>query len=128
NPPGGNAPKTPLIQNNYGYTFGGPVYIPGRFNVNRSKTFFFWSQEWQPIRQGLVISQGVPTQRMRQGDFSECDPSSPNFNAAVASGCSLPVNPATGQAFPGNIVPVDSNARALLDGLVPLPNNGPQNY
>src|SRR5579885_1717796 len=29
NPPGGNAPSTPLKWNDFGYTFGGPFYIPG---------------------------------------------------------------------------------------------------
>src|SRR4029077_4412970 len=34
-------------KNDYGYTIGGPVYIPGVYNKDKSKTFFFWSQEWR---------------------------------------------------------------------------------
>src|ERR1700733_13348941 len=34
-------------KNDYGYTFGGPVYIPGHYNKNKQKTFFFWSEEWR---------------------------------------------------------------------------------
>ena len=30
-----------------GYTIGGPVLLPGGFNKNRDKLFFFWSQEFQ---------------------------------------------------------------------------------
>ena len=76
-----------------------------------------------------MISASVPTARMRQGDFSECDPALPNYNPIlVSSGCVLPANPSTGQPFPGQIVPVDPNAQALLNALVPLPNNGVTGY
>ncbi len=127
NPPGGKAPKRPLKWNDYGYTFGGPFYIPGRYNTDKSKTFFFWSQNWRKYREGQVVSAGVPSLRMRPGDFSECDKASPNFNAAI-SDCKVPINPATGVAFPGDIVPIDPNGKALLDGLIPLPNNGVTGY
>jgi hypothetical protein len=124
-PPGGNAPKTPLKQDNYGFTLGGPIYIPGIYNTDKSKTFFFVSEEWQPIRQGTVLSYSVPSTPMRRGDFSQCDPSSGNYNPVVASGCSVPINPSTGMKFPGDIVPIDPNAADLLQALVPAPNNGP---
>ena len=70
-PPGGNAPKTPLKRNDYGYTIGGPFYIPSHYNTDKSKTFFFWSNEWRKDREGTVISNNVPSLRMRDGDFSE---------------------------------------------------------
>jgi hypothetical protein len=128
-PPGGHAPKTPLKWNDFGYNLGGPFYIPGHYNQDKSKTFFFWSQNWRKYRQGLVISAGAPTARMRQGDFSECwdDPSNPLFNPAI-SGCNLPINPDTGDYFPGHVVPIDPNAKALLEAYVPLPNNGVIGY
>ena len=110
NPPGGNAPKVPLIWNDFGWTLGGPVYIPNHYNQDKSKTFFFFSEEWRRYRQGTVVSGGVPSTRMRAGDFSECDPASSNYNPVVASGCTLPKNPATGQLFPGDIVPQDPTA------------------
>src|SRR5216684_876531 len=40
----------PYKKNDFGYTIGGPVYIPGLYNKDRSKTFFFWSQEWRRDR------------------------------------------------------------------------------
>jgi hypothetical protein len=127
-PPGGKAPKRPLKWNLPGYTFGGPFYIPGLYNTDKSKTFFFWSQSWARYREGTIISANAPTPRMRQGDFSECDPDSPNYNTVIGGACVLPINPATGAAFPGDIVPIDPNAKAMLDGLVPLPNNGVVGY
>jgi len=123
-PPGGNAPKTPLIWNNFGYTLGGPVYIPNHYNTDKSKTFFFWDEEWRRIRQGTVIGASTPSVRMRQGDFSECDPSSANYNSIVASGCVLP----TVGGVKVDTVTVNPNGAALLNALVPLPNNGVIGY
>jgi len=124
-----NAPKTPLKRNEFGYNLGGPFYIPGHYNTDKTKTFFFWSESWRRFREGTVVGPvGVPTRRMRQGDFSECDEMSALYNPLVASNCTLPIDPDTGQPFPGNVVPIDPNARALLDAYVPLPNNGVQSY
>jgi hypothetical protein len=127
NPLGGHAPKTPLKWNDFGYNLGGPFYIPGHYNTGKSKTFFFWSENWHRYRQGILLSAGAPTQRMRQGDFSECDPASANFNPVI-SGCALPINPNTGASFPGDVVPVDPDAKVLMDAFVPLPNNGVIGY
>jgi Carboxypeptidase regulatory-like domain len=127
NPPGGHAPKTPLKWNTFGYTFGGPFYIPGVYK--KGKTYFFWSQQFARYRQGTVISGFVPSVRMRGGDFSECNPNSPNANSLIISqGCDLPVDPTTGNPFAGDMVAVDPNATALLNGFVPLPNNGVDGY
>ena len=121
-------PRQPLKHNDFGFTLGGPVYIPDLYNTNKQKTFFFVTEQWRRYRDGTVINAKVPSTRERQGDFSECDPASPNYNAVVASGCQLPTNPATGALFPGSIVPVDPSAATLLDALIPLPNDGPITY
>jgi hypothetical protein len=59
-------------RNDYGYTFGGPIYIPGKFNDDKKKLFFFFSQEFQrrndPV--GEQLSR-VPTALERMGDFSQ---------------------------------------------------------
>jgi hypothetical protein len=59
-------------RNDYGYTIGGPIFIPGVFNEERQKLFFFWSQEFQkrkdPVPERL---SRVPTALERQGDFSQ---------------------------------------------------------
>ncbi len=120
-----NAPKTPLKWNDYGYTFGGPFYIPGHYNTDKSKTFFFWSEEWRKYRQGTVIGpMGVPTALMRKGNFSECDLKSANYNAVVAVGCVLP----TVNGNTVDTVSIDPNAQTLLDAYLPFPNNGPDSY
>jgi hypothetical protein len=127
-PNGGSAPKTPLKRNNFGFTLGGPVFIPGHYNTNKNKTFFFVSEEWRLNRAGTVFNSPVPTLMMRQGNFSQCDPNSKNYNPVVASGCAIPTNPATNEPFQNDIVPVSSTSQALLNALIPLPNNGVNFY
>ena len=80
-------PRNPLKRNNWGFTLGGPVYIPKHYNTEKNKTFFFVSEEWRSNRQGTIIRNPVPSLKQRGGDFSECDPASPNFSADVAAVC-----------------------------------------
>ncbi|HEY6271012.1 MAG TPA: carboxypeptidase-like regulatory domain-containing protein [Terriglobales bacterium] len=127
------SPITPLTWNDWGYTLGGPVYIPGHYNTDKSKTFFFWSEDWRRYRQGQVLGpNGVPSLLERQGDFSECDPKSSNYNKVVASGCTLPllngVTYDTVQSMPGYNAQAFTNASILLNALVPLPNAGPNSW
>lgn len=73
-PPVGNGrliEKPEASRNDYGYTLGGPVYIPGAFNEDKKKLFFFWSQEFQRRSDPANERQGrVPTELERRGDFS----------------------------------------------------------
>jgi hypothetical protein len=123
-------PRQPLKRNNFGFTIGGPLLIPNHYNTDRTKTFFFVSEEWRSYRQGTVVNQVVPSARERQGDFSECDPASSNFNDTVSAGglCVVPIDPTTSAPFPNDVVPVDPTASALLAGLIPLPNSGLTGY
>ena len=48
----------------------GPIYIPGKFNRNKDKLFFFVSAEGWSIRQPQSIWQDtMPTALERQGEF-----------------------------------------------------------
>jgi Carboxypeptidase regulatory-like domain len=59
-------------KNDYGYTIGGPVYIPHVYNSSKQKTFFFWSQEWRKdIVPGQSFNQTVPSLAERGGDFTD---------------------------------------------------------
>jgi hypothetical protein len=63
-------PKT--SRNDSGYTLGGPVFVPGLFNEQKQKLFFFWSQEFQRRTDPAAERQArVPTALERQGDFSQ---------------------------------------------------------
>ena len=117
-PPG----ATPAYKkNNFGYTLGGPIFIPGLYNANRDKSFFFWSQEWrkESVPNNFPFNAQVPSPAERTGDFSDLCP-----NQVTGSDTDCPLeDPSTGAKFPHNQVPVTSNA-AFLVNLIPLPNGG----
>jgi hypothetical protein len=117
-------PKPSYWRHDWGYTLGGPVYIPNVYNKDKKKTFFFWSQEWRRQKNPALFYQNVPSDGERAGNFSDLCP------ASNGSGADCPVQPSTlngvanpdaGQPFPGNTVTVDSNA-ALLLPLIPHAN------
>ena len=103
--------KEPLDREDYGYTLGGPIV--------KDKLHFFLSQEWNDEVRGVIRTGFVPTLAERNGDFSQ----------GGISGCSgaIPIDPLTGQPFPGNVIPSDRispGGQSMLD-LYPLPNNNP---
>ncbi len=100
----------PLKLNNFGYTIGGPMLLPG-YNRDRKKTFFFFfAQEFNRISMRQeAVNTTVPTAAERSGDFS----ASPALT-----------DPRGGGKIPGNQIPrdlMDANALKLLT-LFPLPN------
>ncbi len=100
--------------NAYGFTLGGPIFIPGRFNENRQQLFFFWGQEWQRDRTVEEQTGIVPTPAMRSGDFS-----------ALLPGRVIR-DPVTGQPFQNNIIPperISPQGQALLNAF-PSPISG----
>ena len=112
-------PGAPLAykKNNFGYTFGGPIFAPDLYNTKRDKSFFFWSQEWrkESVPNSFPFNTQVPSPAERAGDFSDL--------CITSSSPDCPKDPSTGQPFNNNQVPVASNA-AFLVNLIPLPNGG----
>ncbi len=112
-----SVPKPSYRFNTWSYNAGGPLYLPGRFNRNRDRLFFFWSQEYWPLRISRPVGQlTVPTELERAGDFSQ----SLDLNSRLI----VVRDPVSGQAFPGNRLPasrVDVNGQALLK-FFPAPN------
>jgi hypothetical protein len=107
--------KPPLRFNNFGWTLGGPIYWPGKFNSDKQRLFFFGGQEWKYNHQGGVQTSTLPTAAERAGDFR---------NSTLPA----PVDPLTGQAFADRVIPASRfsrNGPRLLDPY-PLPNfSGP---
>ena len=107
-------PKSPLSHNIYGATVGGPIV--------RNRFFYFGSWEHLRDRRGFNQQFGVPTAKMRAGDFSE---------VAAAYGSKFQLyNPFTGtggtgrDVFPNFIIPsnlISPIAKATL-AYYPLPN------
>ncbi|MCC7157401.1 MAG: TonB-dependent receptor [Bryobacterales bacterium] len=56
--------------NAYGFTVGGPVYIPKVYD-GRNKTFFFTNWDWLKFRAGVLPGFGntTPIDAFKQGDF-----------------------------------------------------------
>jgi hypothetical protein len=61
--------RSPDHYNNFGFTLGGPVYIPRIYNTDRKKTFFFWSEEWRKITSPSSNDVPAPTQAELNGQF-----------------------------------------------------------
>src|SRR6201987_4671482 len=125
-------------KHDFGYTIGGPVYIPGLYNKNRDKTFFFWSQEWRRERTPAPTNATrVPTTLERGGDFNDvCPPANTPFDTTTAANFpNCPVtNPGSGNPlmppgtspnwFPGNKVPIDTaNSADALEQLIARPTS-----
>jgi len=123
-----SAKIAPYKKHDFGYTIGGPVYIPNHYNSNKKKTFFFFSEEWRreknPHTTGLV---NVPSDAERGGNFSDlCSPTAGVIDPTNFPDC--PINPSTGLRFPGDTVAINTVGSALLP-LIPsaspgLTNNG----
>lgn len=121
----------PYHYNQFGYNVGGPFYIPGKFNTDKSKFFWYWGQEWVRYRFLDTNSLTVPTALMRQGDFSELlDPKNVYYGKVVQL-----VDPTTKQPIPGNIIPKNQLSKNGLGIMAayPAPNlvnpiNGNQNW
>jgi len=105
--------KAPYKKNDYGYTIGGPVYIPHFYNEDKKKTFFFFSQEWRKEKVSTTILQNVPSDAERGGDFTalcthapaDC-PAGPHVVTPTAVGTALlaiiPHANTTNNLFPDN--------------------------
>src|SRR5437764_3296426 len=123
-----------LRQNQFGFVVGGPVYIPKVYD-GRNKTFFLVNYEGWRIRNGFDQSTfTVPDPAQLNGDFSTSGLQLPSQAGGPCSptGTSpcMPVDPLTGAAFPGNIIPstrfsiLAQQALGLNGGLnaIPAPN------
>ena len=126
---------SPYKKNDFGFTVGGPVAIPGLYNKGRDKTFFFYSQEWRRDRvPGQIFNAIVPSCAERGltagtggvgctgtqaafGDFSELcpGPDCPQYTYLGEGGTSSPQN------FTNNMVPIDPTSVPLL-AMFPYPN------
>jgi len=129
------SPSVPALkQNIFGYTFGGPFYIPDHYNnTSKQKTFFFWSQQWAKQHAASVVRGADPTADMRSGNFASlctsgfaangiCNDRDPITHAVIDQ----IYNPATGQPFTDNMIDqslLNANSLALLNALAPPPNN-----
>ncbi len=120
-------------QHDFGFSAGGPVWIPKLYN-GKNKTFFFVSYEAFRNREGATGAQRtVPTPEMYNGDFR---------NWVNSAGAQIPIYNPTSQTtdaagnvtrsvFPNNQIPsslfdpeIVKALGVFRSGTVPIPNNG----
>jgi hypothetical protein len=87
-----NSVKEPFKWNQFGFVFGGPVWIPKIFE-NKEKIFFMTNYEGFRQRQTLRGRYQLPPVPWRTGNFSAL--SNPIYD------------PTTGQQFAGNVIPAN---------------------
>lgn len=108
-------PKTPLYRrNDFGFTLGGPAYIPNLYNTNKQKTFFFFSQEFRFEKTPVDYNQAVPSNAERAGDFSDVCPADKTFVITTTNKSSYPDCPVA--AFSQN---AGQYVRSAYNGTVP---------
>jgi hypothetical protein len=100
-----------------GFSLGGPMYIPGKFNKNRDKLFFFFSNETLRGDAPLgLIQVTMPTALERAGNFSQSLDTNGRLVAIR--------DPLSGGSFENNVIPanrINPNGPKLLS-IFPLPN------
>lgn len=91
----------PDKEHNFGFSFGGPVYIPHVYD-GRNKTFFYASLEWYRLTNAQSGFMTMPTAAEKAGDFSAV-----GDNIFVPSTFVPPAgcNVTPGAQFPGNVIP-----------------------
>jgi hypothetical protein len=131
--------KAPLYRrNDFGFTLGGPVFIPNHYNANKQKTFFFVSQEFRYEKTPVDYNQAVPSNAERAGDFSDVCPADKTLQLATQNKSLYPDCPVVGlvsggyyrsgyngtlSGFATDQLPIDPTSRALLaTNLLPAPN------
>jgi hypothetical protein len=113
-----NIPLSDFDYNRYGGTAGGPMVLPG-YN-GRGRTFFMYGfegiHEARPRNNGTPT---VPTEKMRNGDFSELLALGPQYQIYNPfTRRPAPNGRFTQDPFPGNIIPqglINPVARAALE-------------
>jgi hypothetical protein len=144
------APKALDRKHDYGFTVGGPVYLPKLYD-GRNKTFFFFNLErYRNVMRSSGSLSTIPTEAYRQGNFSAALGSVLGTdllgrpiieNAIYDWRTTRPltagvVDPVTGltaggtgiirDPFPNNIIPTEllDPVALRIQALIPNPDNG----
>jgi hypothetical protein len=111
NSDGTTNPMNPYIRNQFGYSFGGPIF--------KNKTFFFVNEEFDRFRTTLTNSATVPTTAFKTGQFS--------YNGTPIDLTQVPgTDPNNCPAVPSNnnllCLPLDPTVQKIL-ALYPTPRS-----
>ena len=104
-------PTPPYKQNQFGGTFGGPIYIPHIYD-GKNRSFFFVDYEGLRIRQAQTQSAFVPSLPWRQGDFSDLI----DYTTVTGTDCNG-ANTYSGEIFDARLAQVSSASPTGLCGV-----------
>src|SRR5262249_12115466 len=124
-------------QNIFGWNLGGPAFLPGHYNQDRQKTFFYINQQWVRQQQPMVSNGASPPAYMRgigTPGGNALFPSTGIYGTAnlkdptKTGSCSSTSQAAcfTKDANGNWVIPasrLNANSLAFLNALAPLPNN-----
>ena len=79
--------------NDFGFTLGGPLFIPKFFHPQKDKTFFFWSEEWRKASTPGTNDINVPTNAELAGTFSSPVTDATKPSCITSSGGTYTVSP-----------------------------------
>ena len=124
-------PRAPDHYNNFGFTVGGPFFIPHVYNTSRKKTFFFWSEEWRKITSPTTNNVAAPTTAELSGTFFS--PTALNAPAGCVTGYTPFIPSTSGGMGTGGVGTIDiknpncvsKNAQVYLSQIV---SKFPANY
>jgi hypothetical protein len=122
-----SAKKPELRMNIYGGNVGGPLFIPHVYNSAKSKTFFFYNEEWRKIVQG---SSPAGINAIPAADFIT---SAQNVNWVLPAHASsafraLPVNATHGQVVVPTVDPNTPLAKNIATDGLTMGQSFPDNY
>jgi hypothetical protein len=81
--------KTPIERyNDFGFTLGGPLFIPKLYHPQKNRTFFFWSEEWRKASTPGSNTLSIPTAAELGGVFTSPIPVAPAGCVTVSGGTS----------------------------------------
>jgi hypothetical protein len=115
--------KGPLphdVENNFGFSVGGPVWIPKIYD-GRNKTFFYTSWDWYRVNAPPGGALTVPTQPMVGGDFSAICTN--GFTGGLCNDRQPSSSAPTGQVCPPGPPGVGINANCVQADQIYVPSN-----
>jgi hypothetical protein len=79
--------------NDYGFTLGGPLFIPKVFHPAKDKTYFFWSEEWRKASTPGTNQINVPTNAELGGTFTSPVTDATTPSCVTTSGGTYTISP-----------------------------------
>lgn len=114
--------KPKIIMNDFGGTFGGPVFIPHLYN-GHDRTFFFASFEGLRLPRQTPILVNVPSLAMRSGNVQDYL-NQTYCSSSACPGGNYPVFDPDGTQLDATRVPINPISANILKYLYPVPDLG----